>query len=85
MTLTRVLVTIVSRTCLIAADLIALAVTWRTTYRTARMAQGIRAPAGNSMQTLAGTMLRDGTPLVYIGVASSSYWVAFETGTMYFL
>ncbi|RPD59956.1 hypothetical protein L227DRAFT_575957 [Lentinus tigrinus ALCF2SS1-6] len=50
--------TIASRTCLIAADLIVIGVTWRATYHTTQLA---RAAGEQSMQTFAGTVLRDGT------------------------
>ena len=55
--LTRSLVTIASRTCLIAADLLVLCVTWRATYRATQMA---RASGDGGKRTFSGTLLRDG-------------------------
>ncbi|RPD58170.1 hypothetical protein L226DRAFT_536853 [Lentinus tigrinus ALCF2SS1-7] len=51
--------TIISRTCLIVADLIVLGVTWHGTYRTTQL---VRVAAGEqSKHTYSGTLLRDGT------------------------
>ena len=51
-------VTIVSRICLIVADLVVLGVTLRGTYRTTQMA---RVVSDKSMRTFSGTLLLDGT------------------------
>ena len=51
-------VTIVSRVCLIVADLVVLGVTLRGTYRTTQMA---RVVSNQGMRTFSGTLLLDGT------------------------
>ena len=68
LTVTRSLVTIASRTCLIAADLLVLCVTWRATYRATQMA---RASGNGAKRTFSGTLLRDGEKC-YIARPSSS-------------
>ncbi|KAI0365133.1 hypothetical protein BV20DRAFT_973561 [Pilatotrama ljubarskyi] len=50
-------VVIASRSCLIAADLLVLIVTWNTTYRASRMHRA--AQLGNA--SMSSTLLRDGT------------------------
>ncbi|RPD53096.1 hypothetical protein L227DRAFT_581676 [Lentinus tigrinus ALCF2SS1-6] len=51
--------TIISRTCLILADLIVLGVTWHGTYQTTQL---VRVAAGEqSKHTYSGILLRDGT------------------------
>ncbi len=50
-------VTIISRTCLIASDLIVIIVTWLATYKTTRLA---RATGHKTRVTLSVLLLRDG-------------------------
>ena len=54
-------VTIISRTCLIGADLIALNVTWHATYRTFQLVQ---ISGKQTKRTFSGTLLRDGASSV---------------------
>ncbi|KAI0761519.1 hypothetical protein BD413DRAFT_617040 [Trametes elegans] len=58
----RLHITILSRACLITADLIVLLVTWNATYRTSRMHRTILV----NTSSFASTLLRDGS--IYFGI-----------------
>lgn len=70
-------VTIATRLCVIAADVLLLVVTWRKTYATKRDADryGIETP-------FATMLLRDGKPR---GVLSLTDLIPMNPGTVYFV